>query len=360
MPSEPRGLEIEGLTVQLAGRRVLLDVDLQVHPGEIVALLGPSGCGKSTFLAAISGLLEHRGSIRWDGREVSALAPERRRFGLMFQEYALFPHLDVRDNLAFGPRMAGLEARRVSQRVHEMAALLGIAPLLDRSVDSLSGGERQRVALARVLAPPARLVMLDEPLGSLDRPLRERLIRELPALLHGEGHCVLYVTHDLDEAASVADRMAVMSPGRIEQVGAPQQILQRPATRYVADFLGMHNLLPGVVTDPGPPLRVRTPLGNTRALDAVGKVRPVGAAVVLLLPKEAASAALPPPDTGLVVQGALQRVSMRGGRRELHLLRDGHTLSFFAPRGLPGISVGDSVRLGVDLQDATVVETMES
>jgi len=233
------GLEVSGLTVRFGALAAVQGVDLTVHPGEVVCLLGPSGCGKSTLLRAVAGLEPGaEGSISWDGEDLAPEPPHRRRFGLMFQDYALFPHLDVAANVGFGLRMQGWPARAAADRVTQVLDLVGLGGTGTRAVGNLSGGEQQRVALARALAPAPRLLLLDEPLGALDRTLRERLLVELATLLDDLGTTALHVTHDQEEAFTIGHRVAVMDAGRIVQVGTPAKVWRAPASAFVARFLG--------------------------------------------------------------------------------------------------------------------------
>lgn len=230
-------LRIEDVTVRFGDKVAVDSASLEVADGERVAVLGPSGSGKSTLLRAVAGLEPlAAGSVRWDGADLSGVPPHRRRFGFMFQGYALFPHLTVADNVAFGLRMQ--EAPDVDGRVAEVLDWVGMAEFADRTVEGLSGGEQQRVALARTLAPEPRLVMLDEPLGALDRALRERLITEITDLLEAAGSTVLYVTHDHDEAAILSHRVAIMREGRIVQTAPMAEIRSAPADDWVAGFVG--------------------------------------------------------------------------------------------------------------------------
>jgi thiamine transport system ATP-binding protein len=232
-------LEVSGAVVRFGARAVVDDVDLTVEEGETVAVLGPSGCGKTTLLRAVAGLQPlDAGSIRWAGADLVSVPPHERRFGLMFQEYALFPHRNVRGNVEFGLRMIGAGAAERAARVDDILSLVGLGDLADRRVATLSGGEQQRVALARALAVEPRLLMLDEPLGALDREWRARLIDEIRALLAGARLPALYVTHDHTEAFALATRVAVMRGGRILQVGPPDAVWRRPADARVAGFLG--------------------------------------------------------------------------------------------------------------------------
>jgi thiamine transport system ATP-binding protein len=237
-------LQARGLTVDYESTRAVDGVDLTVTRGEVVCVLGPSGSGKSTLLRAIAGLVRPTaGRITWDGTDVTDTAPHRRRFGLMFQDHALFPHLDVFGNVAFGLKMQHLGAAPVRSRVGEALELVNLQGFEHRRVNELSGGEQQRVALARALAPAPRLVMLDEPLGSLDRSLRERLMVDLHELFESRDITALFVTHDQDEAFALADRVVVMRDGRIEQAGEPQEVWTRPATEFTARFLGFENVV---------------------------------------------------------------------------------------------------------------------
>ena len=238
-------LEVAGLHAGYGdGPDVLTAVHLEVHPGEVVALLGASGSGKSTLLRCIAGLHPVRhGDVTLDGRDLGHVRVEQRGIGLVFQDHALFPHQDVTGNVAFGPRMQGLSRDETAQRVARALADVGMTHLADRAVDELSGGEQQRVALARALATRPRLLLLDEPYGSLDRPLRERLVAELPALVRGEDIGALLVTHDQQEALRAADRVAVMVAGTVRQLDTPERLWADPADAEVAAFLGVGALV---------------------------------------------------------------------------------------------------------------------
>ncbi|MBB5235009.1 ABC transporter ATP-binding protein [Deinococcus budaensis] len=222
------------------------DVTLTVAPGETVALLGPSGCGKSTVLRGVAGLERvGAGRVEVAGRDVTALAPEERQVGLVFQDYALFPHLNVLGNVAYGPRMRGAGRAEAERRAREALALVGLEALGARRPAELSGGQAQRVALARAVATGSPLLLLDEPLSNLDEQLRARLRADLRGLFARVGAGVLLVTHDQREALALASRVAVMRAGRLVQVGAAAEVFARPATAWVAAFLGHANVLPG-------------------------------------------------------------------------------------------------------------------
>ena len=246
-----------GKTLALRG------VSFSVPVGKIVALLGPSGCGKSTLLEIVAGLTEpDQGTCTWDNAPLAGIPPHKRGFGLMFQDYALFPHKNVRDNVAFGLKMLGWGKEEETARVGEVLSLVGLPDHGGRDVSTLSGGEQQRVALARSLAPQPRLLMLDEPLGSLDRTLRERLVEELRQILSEVGQTALYVTHDQVEAFTVADQVVVMQEGEVAQTGTPQEIYQNPKSAFVAKFLGLNNLIPAQAREIPEGALISTALGE--------------------------------------------------------------------------------------------------
>jgi thiamine transport system ATP-binding protein len=237
-------LQVDGITVALGGREVVRDVSFSVERGAVLALLGPSGCGKTTILRAIAGLEPvERGAVRVDGRDLEGEPPNRRDVGLMFQDYALFPHRDVRANVEFGLRMHRVSRPERERRVAEVLDMVGLADLAGRSVSELSGGERQRVALARSLAPRPRVLMLDEPLASLDRTRRDQLVTDLAEVFDAAGLAVVYVTHDQGEALALADQVVVMNRGQVVQTASPPELWARPATPFVARFLGFANVL---------------------------------------------------------------------------------------------------------------------
>jgi thiamine transport system ATP-binding protein len=254
-PGSAAGLRVDDVTVRFETTEALSRFSLDVTPGEVVAILGPSGCGKSTLLRAVAGLQRvHEGTITWGGENLGPVPVHERGFGLMFQDGQLFVHRDVGGNVAFGLEMSGMDRARRRARVSELLELVGLRGYERRAVDTLSGGEQQRVALARALAPRPRLLLLDEPLTSLDRMLRERLSGELAAILRRTGTTALYVTHDHDEAFAVADRIAVMAAGRLLQVDTPARIWRHPASLQVAAFLGYETFLPGNADNGAPAL----------------------------------------------------------------------------------------------------------
>jgi thiamine transport system ATP-binding protein len=265
-------LEVQDATVRFGDLTALDGLSLQVGAGEVVAVLGPSGSGKTTLLRAVAGL-QHLdgGRVLWDRADLAAVPPHRRAFGLVFQDFALFPHLDVGRNVEFGLRMQGLPPAERSRRVAQALRQVELPGMERRPVATLSGGQAQRVALARSLAPEPRLLLFDEPLGSLDRGLRERLIGELRGLLAALEVTALYVTHDQEEAFGLADRVAVLAGGSLLQMGTPEEVWSAPAGEQVARFLGLHNIVEAVVGGPqaettvGPvPVPPGTPQGPAR------------------------------------------------------------------------------------------------
>ncbi len=226
----------------------ILGIDLEIREGEFFSLLGPSGCGKTTLLRLISGFEKPTsGTIELAGQRIDPLPPHLRPFNLVFQKYALFPHLGVWDNVAFGPRMKKLSAAEVTKRVDEALALVKMESFADRSIATLSGGQQQRIALARALVNVPKVLLLDEPLSALDLKLRQQMQVELLALQRRLKRTFIFVTHDQDEALTLSDRIAVMNKGVIEQVGTPQEIYEYPKTPFVAQFIGSVNSLEGQV-----------------------------------------------------------------------------------------------------------------
>jgi len=263
-------LEIRDLTTSYAGIPVLQGINFTVELGEIFCLLGPSGCGKTTLLRTIAGLESlDDGDILIDGKSIQRTPVHTRDFGLMFQEFALFPHLNVLKNVLFGLKMRGIAPDKQRRRAEEVLALVGLADFAQRDVAQLSGGEKQRVALARSLAPNPRLLMLDEPLGSLDAGLRDRLVVELRVIIKQCRLTSIYVTHDQQEAFAVADRIAVMNNGQIEQIDSPEKLYRQPKTVFVAQFLGLANIVPTTHYHNG---IADTPIGNFSISQPVERV----------------------------------------------------------------------------------------
>jgi ABC-type Fe3+/spermidine/putrescine transport system ATPase subunit len=290
------------------------------------------------------------GQVLVDGEDVSDVAPHWRGFGLMFQEYALFPHKDVFGNVAFGLRMEGLNRATIAKRVTETLALVGLEGFERRDVSQLSGGERQRVALARSLAPQPRLLMLDEPLGALDRALRERLLDELPQILHGAGVTVITVTHDQEEAFAVADRVALMRGGEVVQIGTPQALYRQPGSPWIAHFLGLTNLLDARVIGPG---RIETALGTLHVEDLQFGSWDSGFEAQLLVRPEAARFSREGPNQ---VDLEIERCSFRGDHNQLDARHEsGVQLTFSLSAGVDLPGVGETVTLSLDPRALTLL-----
>jgi len=248
MESHTPIIEIRDLRKDYGGVPAVAGVDLAVGEGEFLTLLGPSGCGKTTIIRMIAGhVMPTAGQVLLDGRDITYELPQSRRIGMVFQHYALFPHLSVEDNVGFALRVEGKAREFIRQRVAEMLDLVRLSGVGSRRPGQLSGGQQQRVALARALAFNPRILLMDEPLGALDLKLREQMQSELKRIQRDIGITTIYVTHDQEEALSLSDRVVVMGPGRIEQVDTPERLYDSPANRYVADFVGKINFLPGEV-----------------------------------------------------------------------------------------------------------------
>ncbi|MBC7801243.1 MAG: ABC transporter ATP-binding protein, partial [Gemmatimonadaceae bacterium] len=245
-------LQLRGLSRRYGTSLAVDDMTLDVAPGELVVLLGPSGCGKTTTLRMVAGFIEPSGGdIVLDGQSIVALPPHRREMGIVFQSYALFPHLSVARNVAFGLEMRGDGRARRDARVAEMLRLVKLEPFADRLPKQLSGGQQQRVAIARALAIRPRVLLLDEPLSNLDAALRHEVAREMRIMQRDSNLTTIMVTHDQDEAMAMADRLVVMDRGRVRQAGTPEEVYERPADLFVAGFIGRCNSFGGTVEQPG-------------------------------------------------------------------------------------------------------------
>lgn len=325
-------LSLADVTVRFGAVTALAEVDLDVDPGEVVAILGPSGSGKSTLLRAVAGLQPLAGgTVTIDGIDRTDAPPHRRGVGLMFQDHALFPHLDVGANVAFGLRMQGQAPAAARQRALELLELVGLSGTAGRAIHTLSGGEQQRVALARSLAPEPAVLLLDEPLGALDRPLRERLVEELRDVFARLELTVVAVTHDQREAFALADRLVVMDAGRLLQVGPPVEVWSAPSTARVARLLGFTNVAPARV-EAG---RLQSPWGDlgpvTDPLAAV-LVRPDGIRL----------------DPSGPIRGTVAQRTFAGSRTWVRVEVDGAPALDLELAGAAMPSVGEPVRLRID------------
>ena len=306
-------LTVNAIEKSYEGEPLLNGVSFEVHPSETICLLGPSGSGKSTLLRIIAGLEEPEGGeVLWKGQSLADTPAHQRRFGLMFQDYALFPHRNVSENIAFGLRMQYLPPQEIQTRVSSALKTINMSGFAHRKVTELSGGEQQRVALARALAPNPRLLMLDEPLGALDRTLREQLSQELRRILHQSQVPAIYVTHDQEEAFAIADRLLLLHQGVILQSGRPHDFYHHPRNVWVARFFGLGNLVKGTIVAHSP-LQVKTHLGLIYT-SCDQDPQPIGAEATLLFrPTQAAQS---PQDSKNRITGrVIDRVFQNGRYR---------------------------------------------
>lgn len=329
------------------------DVSLDIEANEFFALLGPSGCGKTTLLRILAGFeAPSSGTVFLEGRDITTVPPNRRAVNMVFQSYAVFPHMSVGQNVAYGLRVSGVSRRDIRQRVEEALALVRLSGYGDRRPDQLSGGQRQRVALARALVKRPRVLLLDEPLSALDRKLREDMQLELVRLRQEIGITFVIVTHDQEEAMSVAGRIAVMESGRLVQIGTPSDIYEHPRSRFVADFIGSINLLDGRVTGSE---------GGVAALDSVeaggplratlnGSVPPMTGATAWIgvRPEKLAINRRQPPRGGNAISGDVLEVAYLGERSIIHVRLDsGKILKASCPNerrfDASGLAAGDRV-----------------
>jgi spermidine/putrescine transport system ATP-binding protein len=298
-----------GVTKSFGGRRAVDDITLEIRRGEFFSLLGPSGCGKTTLMRMVAGFeFPESGTVELAGRDMAGVPPHKRDVNMVFQNYALFPHLDVAENVAFGLRLQ--KSDDIAGRVSRALAMVNLSGYERRSPTTLSGGEQQRVALARAIVPGPRVLLLDEPLGALDLKLRKGLQEELRRLQRELGMTFLYVTHDQEEALAMSDRIAVMNQGRIEQVAAPEEIYERPATRFVAGFVGAANFFDGT----GDGATVRTADGLSIEAPASGPV------TLVVRPEKMrvnGGKGIPARVEEILYQGASTSIILRAGERKI-------------------------------------------
>ena len=314
-------IQLNSLHKSFAATPVVKSFDLGLERGEFVSLLGPSGCGKTTVLRMVAGFeTPDAGDIRIDGQSVVRLQPNRRKIGMVFQSYALFPNLTVAGNVAFGLRVAGLDRTESAKRVDEMLEMVGLLALRDRYPFQLSGGQQQRVALARAIAPRPRVLLLDEPLSALDAKIRVSLRAEIRTIQRHLGITTLFVTHDQEEALSMSDRIVVMNAGRAEQIGSPEAVYNRPASRFVAEFIGSLNLVQGQLdTSNGTVLRFE---GGELRLQAKTTLNQGATATAAIRPQ----ALRPCPEDQAQLRGMVKHVEFLGAFTRLHVTCGANTL----------------------------------
>lgn len=338
-------LSVQNIHKTFGEIQALRNISFEVHQGEIFSLLGPSGCGKSTLLEIIAGLEKpDSGDILWNLQSLQSVPSHKRGFGLMFQDYVLFPHKNVFENIAFGLEMASKSAKNIPQRVNEMLDLVGLTGYAKRNVQTLSGGEMQRVALARSLAPHPKLLMLDEPLGSLDRTLRERLLLELGSILQETAQTAIYVTHDHEEAFALSNRVGIMQQGNLVQMGTPRDVFHRPASPFVAAFLGLNNIFEGT----GQGSTIQTPIGPIPA------PRPISGNFEFLIRPDRAS--LSNNQGSFQIEGIVTRCSFRGSQYQVDLSVKGHPLNFILTTKVSDLpKPGKLISISLDEQESVQI-----
>ncbi len=338
-------LSIEAVSKRFAGHEALRRVELGVSAGEFIALLGPSGCGKTTLLRCIAGfLVPDEGRILIEGEDITGAPPYRRPLNTVFQSYALFPHMSVADNVAYGPRRAGVPRREAQERAREALAMVGLEEMGARLPRALSGGQQQRVALARAIINRPKLLLLDEPLSALDLKLRRRMQLELKHIQEKLGIAFIFVTHDQEEAMAMADRIVVMHAGRVEQVGTPAEIYRAPATRFVAEFVGEPNLIPA------------NPLGGGRvrlAFADLQLVAPEGTACAMIRPEDVILVEGVPPAEIATAPGVVEEVVAIGPMTTL-FVRCGDVLLKVARLGMSGADIRPGAAVTVGLRPSAL------
>ncbi|MDA0638730.1 ABC transporter ATP-binding protein [Nonomuraea sp. MCN248] len=341
-------VEFRGLR-RVFGKTVTLDgLDLTVEPGQFVALLGPSGCGKTTALRCVAGFERpDSGAVLVDGKDITDVPANKRDAGMVFQSYSLFPNLNARDNVAFGLRVRRVAAATRRARADELLELVGLPGHADRYPHQLSGGQQQRVALARALALEPRVLLLDEPLSALDAKVRVALREEIRRLQLGLGITTIFVTHDQEEALSIADRVAVLRDGRLEQAGPPAEVYDRPATPFVAEFVGTMNHLPGRLAGDG---KV-TVLGQTLPVDGAVPADPDVHVLVRPEAVQVTHTTGSQPESGI---GEVVTASFRGASVRLRLLLDGHDVLADVP-GHEAARLAPGTRVAIRLVERPVL-----
>ena len=346
-------LVIAGLSKRFPNGAMAVErLDLEVQEGELVALLGPSGCGKTTTLRCIAGFEDpSAGTITLAGRRIDTLPANRRNTTMVFQGYALFPHLSVFENVGYGLRVRRIGGARLTERVHGALALVGLAGLGDRRPQQLSGGQQQRVALARALVLEPKLLLFDEPLSNLDAKLREQMRLEIRTRQQRVGITSVYVTHDQVEAMTLADRIAVMDGGRIAQLGTPRQIYDEPVSRFVAGFIGNANFVPATVTGRTGTELVLDVLGQTRSTSSVVGEHVPGARVTAMIRPEEIQVVAAGPDT---VPATVVTASFLGGEAGYELSAAGEVIHATAAMARGAALQAAGAAVGLRIRDGAV------
>jgi putative spermidine/putrescine transport system ATP-binding protein len=352
----PAPLGLQGISKSFGSTKVLQPLQLEVQAGEMLALLGPSGCGKTTTLRLIAGFERpDTGQVTIGGRDVTALPPNKRGLGMVFQSYSLFPHMSVAENVAFGLKMHGTPAAERGRITKTMLQIVRLEQFADRRVQQLSGGQQQRVALARALATEPAVLLLDEPLGALDKSLRERMQFELRELQRRFAITTILVTHDQEEALTMSDRVAVMSAGTVVQVGRPTEVYERPRNRFVSEFLGTANIFDATVQDAtaAGEWRVGLALQPGTTATVAGDLAPGGPVTLAVRPERLE---LGPPKPGQL-RAVVKDVVFRGAYFAYELVVDGQEAPLFAyAQARHAVAADGAVGLSWAPGSATVLE----
>jgi putative spermidine/putrescine transport system ATP-binding protein len=346
-------LHIDNIVKSFGANTVVKNVDLSFQKGEFVSLLGPSGCGKTTILRMIAGFERpSSGRIFVDGKDITELNPNQRKIGMVFQAYALFPNMNVADNIGFGLRIVGTPRAERDKRVDEMLALIGLSGFGKRFPFELSGGQQQRVALARALAPRPSMLLLDEPLSALDAKIRVSLREQIRAIQRELGITTVFVTHDQEEALSISDRIVVMNAGNVEQFGAPFEIYNRPATKFVATFVGQLNTLNAKVTDAA--AKTVSIDGQSVTIPALPVTAKAGEAIALTMRPEAVTLGN---GRDITLDGKVSEVHFLGSviRLKVDLGENAISLDTFNDQRTPPPAHGSAVRIGIASSDVLVL-----
>jgi spermidine/putrescine transport system ATP-binding protein len=347
-------LSIDSVCKSFGPFQALDNIQLDIEQGEFIVLLGPSGCGKTTLLRSIAGFMQpDSGSIAIDGQDVSRLPPYRRPLNTVFQNYALFPHMTVLENVAYGPRRQGINRTEAGLKAREALAMVGLEAMEERFPRGMSGGQQQRVALARAIVNQPKLLLLDEPLSALDMKLRKRMQLELKHLQAKLGIAFIFVTHDQEEAMTIADRIVVTNAGRIEQVGASSEIYSAPASRFVADFIGEANLIAYQSSDNG---EIRLAIRHKPMLCAAKNLLPRGVAVLRPEHVQVLDASSPESASCHELHGTVTDIVSVGSHTLVHSLINGQPI-VARTMGLPraDLIAGSTVRLGFNPADLHLI-----
>ncbi len=350
-------VNIRDVSVSYGDQQILNSVSLTMESGKFMAVLGPSGCGKTTLLRVVAGFTEYRGSVEIDGKAYDAIPPHKRNIGIVFQDYALFPHRSVEENIAFGLRLRGMARAEIEEKVVRLLDLLQLQALRGRYPSQLSGGQKQRVAIARALAVDPKVLLLDEPLSALDKKLREEMQVELRQLQQRVGITTMFVTHDQEEALALADKVVVMNKGNIGQVGTPTEVYARPRSRFVADFIGKSNVFDAKVEGTeggaltcvlagGENVRIASGGDVSHGRDVHFFVRPEQ----IVLAKPGASGA-----DGAKLPGTVRHVVYKGANESIHIELAGGKMIEAQVVQSRGWNIGDGVIVGWNADDALML-----